>query len=132
MVEDVENPTPEPTENLILDGQQRLTSLYQSLFSKTAVATKDGKGQPVSRWYYIDMRKALGTNGDMARIIYERFFLYAAELEKAFPTPDDASFQYILTTTTHPPKSMREGSRWLLLPVLNSLNKDTRLLGVDF
>jgi len=70
--------------------------------------------------------------GDMARVIYERFFLYAAELEKAFPTPDDANFQYIITTTTHPPKNMREDSRWLLLPVLNSLDKNTRLLGVDF
>lgn len=70
--------------------------------------------------------------GDMARVIYERFFLYAAELEKAFSSPDDASFQYIITTTTHPPKNMREDSRWLLLPVLNSLDKNTRLLGVDF
>jgi hypothetical protein len=70
--------------------------------------------------------------GDMSRIIYERFFLYAAELEKAFSTPDDASFQYIITTTTQPPKSMREGSRWLLLPVLSSRDKSTRLLGENF
>ena len=79
LVEGVENPNPEQTENLILDGQQRLTSLYQSLSSKKAVATKDGKGQPVSRWYYIDMHKALGTNGDMDEAI--------------FSTPEDRIFR---------------------------------------
>ena len=36
LVEGVENPNPSPTENLILDGQQRLTSLYQSLLSREA------------------------------------------------------------------------------------------------
>jgi hypothetical protein len=70
--------------------------------------------------------------GDMARIIYERFFVYAAGIEKAFSRPEESSFQYIITTTTNPPKAMQEGSRWLLLPVLNSLDKGTRLLGVDF
>jgi hypothetical protein len=79
LVEGVENLSPEPTENLILDGQQRLTSLYQSLFSEKAVATKDGKGQPAFRWYYIDMRKALGTNGDMDEAI--------------FSTPEDRVFK---------------------------------------
>ena len=70
--------------------------------------------------------------GDMARIIYERFFIYATELEKYFSSPDDASFQYIITTTTEPPPMMQDGSRWLLLPVLNSSEPSTRLFGVDF
>ncbi len=70
--------------------------------------------------------------GDMARIIYERFFIYAAGLEGAFATPDHASFQYIITTTTPPPKTMRQGSRWLLEPVLDSRKKGQRLLKEDF
>jgi len=70
--------------------------------------------------------------GDMARVIYERFFLYAAELEAAFPSRDEANFQYLITTTTPPPKSMRQGSRWLLEPVLDSRKKDKRLLQEDF
>ena len=70
--------------------------------------------------------------GDMARIIYERFFLYAAGIENAFTTPDSASFQYVITTTTPPPKSMREGTRWLLDPVLDSRTKGGRLLKEDF
>lgn len=70
--------------------------------------------------------------GDMARVIYERFFLYAAGIENAFPSPDEASFQYLITTTTPPPKSMREGTRWLLDPILDSRDKSKRLLKEDF
>jgi hypothetical protein len=51
-------------ETLILDGQQRLTSLYQSLKSETVVETKDAKGKPIRRWYYIDMRKAVINDDD--------------------------------------------------------------------
>jgi hypothetical protein len=46
-------------ETLILDGQQRLTSLYQALMSQTIVETKDAKNKPIRRWYYIDMKKAV-------------------------------------------------------------------------
>jgi hypothetical protein len=70
--------------------------------------------------------------GDMARVIYGRFFLYAVELEAAFPSADEASFQYLITTTTPPPKDMRQGSRWMLDPVLDSRHKDKRLLKEDF
>lgn len=70
--------------------------------------------------------------GDMARIIYDRFFVYVAELERAFASRDGANFQYLITTTTPPPKNMRQGSRWLLDPVLDSRKKDGRLLKEDF
>jgi hypothetical protein len=46
-------------DTLILDGQQRLTSLYEALMSPFVVATKDAKGKPLGRWYYIDMKKAV-------------------------------------------------------------------------
>jgi hypothetical protein len=51
-------------DTLILDGQQRLTSLYQALMSTTAVETKDAKGKPIRRWYYLDMRKAVVNDDD--------------------------------------------------------------------
>jgi hypothetical protein len=51
-------------ETLILDGQQRLTSLYQALMSAAAVETKDAKGKPIRRWYYLDMKKAVTNNDD--------------------------------------------------------------------
>ena len=68
----------------------------------------------------------------MARVIYGRFFRYAEELEAAFPSADEATFQYLITTTTPPPKHMQQGSRWLLDPVLDSRQKDKRLLKEDF
>lgn len=46
-------------DELILDGQQRLTSIYTSLFSSDPVNTRTEKGQPIKRYYYIDMEKAL-------------------------------------------------------------------------
>ena len=52
------NPDTEPDE-LILDGQQRLTSLYNALFSKKPVHTKTDKGKEIDRYYYLDIEKAI-------------------------------------------------------------------------
>jgi len=51
-------------DTLILDGQQRLTSLFQALMSQVVVATKDSKGKPIRRWYYFDMKKAVADDID--------------------------------------------------------------------
>lgn len=51
-------------ETLVLDGQQRLTSLYQALMSREPVETKDAKGKPIRRWYYIDMKQAVLPEAD--------------------------------------------------------------------
>lgn len=51
-------------ENLILDGQQRLTSLFQSLKFKKPVQTKDGQKKLISRYYYFDINKILADNGN--------------------------------------------------------------------
>jgi hypothetical protein len=49
---------PQP-ERLILDGQQRLSSLTQVLKLTTPVATRDEKGRELQRYYYFDIEKAL-------------------------------------------------------------------------
>lgn len=49
---------------LILDGQQRLTSIYSSLCSSRAVKTKTDKGTPITRFYYIDIPKAVDPSVD--------------------------------------------------------------------
>lgn len=49
---------PEP-ERLILDGQQRLTSLTQVLALDTPVKTFNEKGRPIDRYYYVDINLAL-------------------------------------------------------------------------
>jgi hypothetical protein len=46
-------------EHLLLDGQQRMTSLFQALYSTEPVATVDSKKKKLRRWYYLDIKKAL-------------------------------------------------------------------------
>lgn len=57
------NPDTEPDE-LILDGQQRLTSLYNALYSKNPVHTKTDKGKEIDRYYYLDIEKAIDPSAD--------------------------------------------------------------------
>ena len=51
-------------EHLILDGQQRITSMYSSLYSPKPVHTKTDKGKEIQRFYYIDIKKALDPSCD--------------------------------------------------------------------
>lgn len=46
-------------QSLLLDGQQRMTSLYQVTLRGKVVATVTPKRKKVRRWFYIDIRKAL-------------------------------------------------------------------------
>ena len=46
-------------EHLVLDGQQRLTSMYRATCSKEPVATKTEKGKEIKVFYYFDIRKCL-------------------------------------------------------------------------
>ena len=57
-----------PTDYL-LDGQQRLTSLYQALLHPGPVATQTAHGRPIKRRYYIDMRAALEPDRDREEAI---------------------------------------------------------------
>lgn len=51
-------------EYLVLDGQQRLTSMYRATCSKNPVDTKTDKGKDIQRFYYLDIRKCLNENED--------------------------------------------------------------------
>jgi hypothetical protein len=46
-------------QSLLLDGQQRMTSLYQVTLRNKVVETVTPKKKKVKRWFYIDIRKAL-------------------------------------------------------------------------
>jgi len=56
-------------EQLLLDGQQRMTSLFQVLLSGKPVKTKDARAKEIYRWYYIDIAKALTPNCDREEAI---------------------------------------------------------------
>ena len=51
-------------ESFLLDGQQRLTSLYQALRHPDPVNTHDSRGRRIKRRYYINMLAALDDNTD--------------------------------------------------------------------
>ncbi|MHB1956528.1 MAG: GmrSD restriction endonuclease domain-containing protein [Sulfobacillus sp.] len=46
-------------QSLLLDGQQRMTSLYQVTLRGKVVETVTPKNKKVKRWFYFDIRKAL-------------------------------------------------------------------------
>ena len=49
---------------LVLDGQQRLTSIFTAMFCRDAVPTRTDKNQPISRYYYLDIIKCLDNDAD--------------------------------------------------------------------
>lgn len=51
-------------ELMILDGQQRLTSMYGATYSKNPVRTKTEKGKEVDKFYYFDINKCLDDSED--------------------------------------------------------------------
>jgi hypothetical protein len=63
----LDNP-PEP-ERFILDGQQRLTSFLQAIYSDNPVDTRDARGARIRRWYYIDIAQAMNSDGDREEAI---------------------------------------------------------------
>lgn len=51
-------------EYLILDGQQRLTSMFRATCSKEPVDTTTDKGKDIKRYYYLDINKCLNEDED--------------------------------------------------------------------
>lgn len=66
MFEGVESDNNVTPEWLVLDGQQRLTTLYQVLRSKKATNTRfeTNRDATIRRFYYLDIRKCLDPNAD--------------------------------------------------------------------
>ena len=50
---------------LLLDGQQRITSLYQVAYSQAPVRTKTPKGTEIERFYYLDIKLALSESASI-------------------------------------------------------------------
>ncbi|MCY4590230.1 MAG: DUF262 domain-containing protein [Alphaproteobacteria bacterium] len=88
----------------LLDGQQRLTSLYQALEHPGAVATQTAQGRPVKRRYYIDMRAALDTDVDREDAIISvsadgrQYGAFGREIVTDFSTPDLEHEQHAMPT----------------------------------
>ncbi|MEI7927965.1 MAG: DUF262 domain-containing protein [Verrucomicrobiales bacterium] len=60
----------ESPDELLLDGQQRMTSLYQSCFRREVVQTITPKNKMVKRWFYINIRESLRPQADREEAIF--------------------------------------------------------------
>ena len=56
-------------DQLLLDGQQRITSVYQTCFRNEVVQTITPRQKFVKRWYYIDIVEALKPGGNREEAI---------------------------------------------------------------
>ncbi|MFF9070034.1 DUF262 domain-containing protein [Streptomyces sp. NPDC014891] len=63
-IEGAEPPPGTEPETLVLDGQQRLTSLFQSIKLGKPVVTQDLRKHRVTGWFYVDMRAVLDGQTD--------------------------------------------------------------------
>lgn len=63
LLEGVPTKDVEPTE-LLLDGQQRMTSLFQAMYSTSPVQTRTPQNRRIERFYFIDIRKAVDSGAD--------------------------------------------------------------------
>lgn len=83
---------PEP-DSLILDGQQRLTSLFQALKLQSPVVTQDPRKHRAIGWFYVDMDVALDENGDREDAIRflpesRRVLNFRGEVVEDYSTPE--------------------------------------------
>lgn len=68
-IEGVSNCAIREPDHLVLDGQQRITSLYQTIVTNQIVTTRNEKNYQIKRWYYIDMKMALDPSIDLEEAI---------------------------------------------------------------
>lgn len=68
-VEGISGVTQVEPDRLILDGQQRLTSLFQSLILRNPVKTRDSRGKEILRHYYINIDKIIDPDIDREEAI---------------------------------------------------------------
>ena len=87
---------------LLLDGQQRMTSLYQVTLRGKVVETVTARNKRVRRWFYIDIRKALDVTSDREEAIIgvpedrmiRRDFGHEVVLDLSSPEKEFASLMY--------------------------------------
>ncbi|MCK6410955.1 MAG: DUF262 domain-containing protein [Azonexus sp.] len=89
-----------PPHSLLLDGQQRITSLYQVTLRDQVVETVTPKKKRVRRWFYIDMQKALNSEVDREDAIIglpEERITYGGEIDLSTPEKEFAALMFPVT-----------------------------------
>lgn len=110
---------PEP-ERLILDGQQRLTSLTQVLALDAPVKTFNEKGKRIDRYYYVDIEAALDERLDEAFIAVETDKTIKTNFGRDIKTHINAAGEEISLDFSSPEKECKA----LFFPCNQILNSD--------
>ena len=70
LLEGIDQSMDSSPQQLLLDGQQRLTSLYQSLYSEKPVRTLNAQRKEIYRFYYLEIQKAISAGADVRDAIF--------------------------------------------------------------
>ena len=101
--------------SFLLDGQQRLTSLYQALLHPGPVVTEDSRGEEVKRWYYIDMLKAMNSGTDREEAIIS--VPEDKKITRNFgrePVLDLSTLELEYQNHMMPTEQLFKGTKWIL------------------
>lgn len=102
-------------EHLLLDGQQRMTSLYKTIFSKVPARVRTAKGQVVERYFYLGIERALEPMADIEAAIElvppnrVRMTNFAKDVELDLSTPEREYEQLLF-----PLNQALEPTQWIL------------------
>jgi hypothetical protein len=102
-------------EHLLLDGQQRMTSLYKTIFSKSPARVRTAKGQVVDRFFYLSIERALEPMADIEAAIELvppdriRRTNFAKDIELDLSTPEREYEQLLF-----PLNQALEPTQWIL------------------
>ena len=80
-------------ERLVLDGQQRITSLYRALMHQGPIETKDVRKKVITGWFYVDIKAALKDEESREESIIllteeKKLRTFGGELEADYSTPE--------------------------------------------
>ena len=115
MIEGAEGKPGNNAETFLLDGQQRLTSLYQSLLHEGAVNTQDARKRRIKRWYYVKMLKAMDPGIDREDAIISvpenriETKNFGREIDLDLSSPEKEFQEHMLPT-----EQLLDGMGWLL------------------
>ena len=69
-IQGVSEPTQNKPNELLLDGQQRITSIFQVAKRNEVVETTTVKHKKIRRWFYVDIQKAIDPEADITEALF--------------------------------------------------------------
>lgn len=121
-IQGVGDTTEHAPEELLLDGQQRITSIYQVAMRGEVVETTTIKHKKIKRWFYVDIRKAIDPNVDKSEAIFSMPEDKKLKVSDRWPEGLDLTTQTLeFENLMFPISKMFEWSAWQT-PLISFLN----------